>query len=123
VLFRSLLIAALLIFTTTTGAVVERTKEIGVMRAVGFRRAHIVKEMMLEVLAVSFVGGALGWAAGAAASWALMPYFSQTGRGFEVDPRLAALALFAALAVGALSSLYPTLRASRLDPAEAVRAV
>lgn len=118
-----LLIAALLIFTTTTGAVVERTKEIGVMRAVGFRRAHIVKEMMLEVLVVSLLGGALGWAAGAVASWALMPYFSQTGRGFEVDPGLAALALFAALAVGALSSLYPTLRASRLDPAEAVRHV
>jgi putative ABC transport system permease protein len=118
-----LLIGALMIFTTTAGAVVERTKEIGVMRAVGFRRAHIVKEMMLEVLAVSFLGGALGWAAGAAASWALVPYFSQTGRGFEVDPALAALALFAALAVGALSSLYPTLRASRLDPAEAVRHV
>jgi putative ABC transport system permease protein len=118
-----LLVGALLIFTTTTGAVVERTKEIGVMRAVGFRRAHIVKEMMLEVLAVSFAGGALGWAAGAAASWALMPYFSQTGRGFEPDPASAALALFAALAVGALSSLYPTLRASRLDPSEAVRHV
>ena len=118
-----LLIAALLIFTTTTGAVVERTKEIGVMRAVGFRRAHIVKEMMLEVLAVSLLGGALGWAAGAAASWALMPYFSQTGQAFEIDLSLAALALFAALAVGALSSLYPTLRASRLDPSEAVRHV
>lgn len=118
-----LIIAALLIFTTTTGAVVERTREIGVMRAVGFRRTHIVKEMMLEVLAVSFLGGALGWAAGALAAWALMPYFSQTGRGFEVDPALAALALCAALAVGALSSLYPTLRASRLDPAEAVRHV
>src|SRR5919205_944348 len=118
-----LVIAALLIFTTTTGAVVERTREIGVMRAVGFRRAHIVKEMMLEVLAVSLLGGALGWAAGAAASWALMPYFSQTGRGFTVDPSLAALAIFAALAVGALSSLYPTLRASRLDPSEAVRHV
>ena len=118
-----LIIAALLIFTTTTGAVVERTKEIGVMRAVGFRRTHIVKEMMLEVLAVSFTGGVLGWAAGAVASWALMPYFSQTGRGFEVDPSLAALALLAALAVGALSSLYPTLRASRLDPSEAVRHV
>jgi putative ABC transport system permease protein len=118
-----LVIAALLIFTTTAGAVVERTKEIGVMRAVGFRRAHIVKEMMLEVLAVSFLGGALGWAAGALASWALMPYFSQTGQGSHVDPALAGLALAAALAVGALSSLYPTLRASRLDPSEAVRHV
>src|SRR5688500_6607233 len=118
-----LLIGALMIFTTTTAAVTERTKEIGVMRAVGFRRAHIVKEMMLEVFAVSLLGGALGWAAGAAASLALMPYFSQTGAAFELDPALAAYALLAALAVGALSSLYPTLRASRLDPSEAVRQV
>ncbi len=118
-----LLIGALMIFTTMTGAVAERTKEIGVMRAVGFRRSHIVKEMMLEVTALSLAGGALGWAAGAAASGLLMPYFSQTGLGFEFDPRLAAYALLAALAVGALSSLYPTLRASRLDPSEAVRQV
>ena len=118
-----LLIGALMIFTTMTASVSERTKEIGVMRAVGFRRAHIVKEMMLEVFAVSFLGGALGWAAGAAASRLLMPYFSQTGGDFEIDPRLAAFALLAALAVGALSSLYPTLRASRLDPSEAVREV
>ena len=118
-----LLIGALMIFTTMTAAVSERTKEIGVMRAVGFRRAHIVKEMMLEVFAVSFLGGALGWAAGAGASRLLLPYFSQTGTDFEVDPRLAAFALLAALAVGALSSLYPTLRASRLDPSEAVRQV
>ena len=118
-----LLIGALMIFTTMTGAVAERTKEIGVMRAVGFRRAHIVKEMMLEVFAVSAAGGALGWAAGAAASRLLLPYFSQTGADFELDPSLAAYALLAALAVGALSSLYPTLRASRLDPSEAVRQV
>lgn len=118
-----LLIGALMIFTTMTGAVAERTKEIGVMRAVGFRRSHIVKEMMLEVAALSLAGGALGWAAGAAASGLLMPYFTQTGPGFEFDPALAAYALAAALAVGALSSLYPTLRASRLDPSEAVRHV
>lgn len=119
-----LLIGALMIFTTMTGAVVERTKEIGVMRAIGFRRAHIVKEMMLEVLVISLAGGVAGWAAGALATWALMPYFSQTGLlAFEADPKLAGLALLAALAVGAASSLYPTLRASRLDPSEAVRHV
>ncbi|HEX8723703.1 MAG TPA: FtsX-like permease family protein [Pyrinomonadaceae bacterium] len=118
-----LLVGALMIFTTMTGAVAERTKEIGVMRAIGFRRAHIVAEMMLEVLAVSAAGGVAGWAAGALASRLLMPYFSQTGAGPGLDPRLAGLALVAALAVGALSSLYPTLRASRLDPSEAVRHV
>lgn len=118
-----LLIGALMIFTTMTAAVVERTKEIGVLRAIGFRRAHIVKEMMLEVVVISSLGGALGWAVGAFVSWTLLPYFSQTGLRFEFDPVLAAAAVLAALALGALSSLYPTLRASRFDPAEAVRYV
>ena len=118
-----LLIAALMIFTTMMGAVVERTKEIGVMRAVGFRRSHIVKEMMLEVLAISAAGGLIGWLVGALASRALLPYFSQTGLEFELDPALAAYAVLAALAVGTLSSVYPTVRASRLDPSEAVRYV
>lgn len=118
-----LLIAALMIFTTMTGAVVERTKEIGVMRAVGFRRSHIIREMMLEVLAISVAGGLLGWLAGVLASRALLPYFSQSGLEFRVDPALAAYAVLAALAVGAVSSVYPTVRASRLDPSEAVRYV
>ncbi|HLM56647.1 MAG TPA: FtsX-like permease family protein [Pyrinomonadaceae bacterium] len=118
-----LLIGALLIFTTVTGSVVERTKEIGVMRAVGFRRSHIFRGLMLEVLAVSALGGLLGWAAGALAARLMLPYFSQTGIGFDADPRLAALSVLAALAVGAAASWYPTRRASRLDPAEAVRHV
>ena len=118
-----LLIAALMIFTTMTGAVVERTKEIGVMRAVGFRRGHIIRGLMLEVVVVSTAGGLLGWLAGAMASWALLPYFSQTGLEFRVEPALALYAVLAALTVGALSSIYPTVRASKLDPSEAVRYV
>ena len=118
-----LLIGALLIFTTVTGSVVERTKEIGVLRAIGFRRSHIFRGLMLEVLAVSAAGGLAGWAAGTAAARLLLPYFSQTGLGFGADPRLAAFSVLAALAVGAAASWYPTRRASRLDPAEAVRQV
>ena len=118
-----LLIGALMIFTTMMGAVVERTKEIGVMRAIGFRRSHIIKEMMLEVLAISVAGGLLGWLTGLLASRALLPYFSQAGVEFRVDPALAVYAVLAALAVGAVSSVYPTIRASRLDPSEAVRYV
>lgn len=118
-----LLIGALMIFTTMTGAVVERTKEIGVLRAIGFRRSHIVKGLMLEVVLLSTAGGLLGWAAGLLASRLLLPYFSQTGMGLAFDPKLAAFSVAAALAVGAASSIYPALRASRLDPSEAVRYV
>jgi putative ABC transport system permease protein len=118
-----LLIGALMIFTTMTGAVVERTKEIGVLRAIGFRRAHIIKGVMLEVLLLSTAGGLLGWAAGLLASRALLPYFSQTGMGLTVDPKLAVFSVMAALIIGVASSIYPALRASRLDPSEAVRYV
>ncbi|HYE13151.1 MAG TPA: FtsX-like permease family protein [Pyrinomonadaceae bacterium] len=118
-----LLIGGLMIFTTMTGAVVERTKEIGVLRAIGFRRAHIIRGLMLEVLLVSTAGGLLGWASGLLASRALLPYFSQTGLGLSVDPKLALFSVLAALAIGAASSVYPVLRASRLDPSEAVRYV
>ena len=118
-----LLIGALMIFTTMMGAVVERTKEIGVLRAIGFRRSHIIKGLMLEVLLLSTAGGLLGWAAGLLAGRALLPYFSQTGMELAVDPRLAGFSVLAALVIGAASSIYPALRASRLDPSEAVRYV
>ncbi len=116
-----LAIGALMIFTTMMGSVVERTKEIGVLRAIGFRKAHIIKELMIEVGVISVIGGVLGWAAGMLASWAALPYFAETERGFEFHPLLAIAAIVAGLAIGVASSLYPIIRASRLDPSEAVR--
>lgn len=118
-----LAIGALMIFTTMTGSVIERTKEIGVLRAIGFRRAHIIKGLMIEVAAISVMGGALGWAAGTVASWLALPYFAETRIAFELHPGLAVAAVAAGLLIGTLSSLYPIIRASRLDPSEAVRYV
>jgi putative ABC transport system permease protein len=114
-------IGALMIFTTMMGSVVERTKEIGVLRAIGFRKIHIVKGLVIEVALVSALGGLVGWAAGMLASWAALPYFAETAIRVEWRPELAFAAVVAALVIGIVSSVYPILRASRLDPSEAVR--
>ena len=118
-----LAIGALMIFTTMMGSVIERTKEIGVLRAIGFRRTHIIKGLMIEVAVISVLGGVLGWAAGMLASWFALPYFAETGVAFEFQPLLAIVAVAAGLIIGTVSSFYPIVRASRLDPSEAVRYV
>jgi putative ABC transport system permease protein len=118
-----LAIAALMIFTTMMGSVIERTKEIGVLRAIGFRKTHIIKGLMIEVAAISILGGLLGWGAGMLASFLALPYFAETGIAIEFQPQVAGLAILAGLLVGALSSIYPIIKASRLDPAESVRYV
>jgi putative ABC transport system permease protein len=118
-----LVIGGLMIFTTIMGSVVERTKEIGVMRAIGFRRSHIIRQLLLEVGLISVVGGIAGWGIGILASRLVLPYFSQTEVEIGLRPELALAAVAAALLVGALSSVYPVIRASRLDPSDAVRSL
>lgn len=118
-----LIIGGLMIFTTMMGSVIERTKEIGVLRAIGFRRKHIVTGLLIEVVAISVLGGFFGWASGIAASWVALPYFSDAGVARQLHPLLLALAVASALLVASLSSLYPAVRASRLDPSDAVRSV
>jgi putative ABC transport system permease protein len=118
-----LAIGALMIFTTMMGSVIERTKEIGVLRAIGFRRSHIIKGLMIEVAAVSLLGGLLGWGGGLLASWIALPYFAEARISFEFKPALAIVAIAAGLIIGTISSFYPIVRASRLDPSEAVRSV
>lgn len=116
-----LVIGALMIFTTMMSSVVERTKEIGVLRAIGYRRSHIMKSLVIEVLAISALGGFFGWASGVAMGWAVLPYFTETVLPRQLRPDLLLLAVLSAMAVGAASSVYPALRASHLDPSEAVR--
>lgn len=118
-----LAIGALMIFTTMMGSVIERTKEIGVLRAIGFRRTHIIKGLMIEVAVISLLGGLLGWGAGLLASWVALPYFAETRVVFAFQPFLAMAAIIAGLVIGTISSFYPIVRASRLDPSEAVRYV
>lgn len=116
-----LAIGALMIFTTMMSSVLERTREIGVLRAIGFRRLHIVKGLVIEIALVSAAGGMLGYLAGIATSWAALPFFTEGGAQLKTTPQTMVFSLLAALVIGLVSSVYPAFRASRLDPSEAVR--
>lgn len=116
-----LAIGALMVFTTMMSAVVERTKEIGVLRAIGFRRTHIIKGLMIEVVIISASGGVVGWLAGLLGGWVALPYFTEAGTQIELRVSLAVFAIAVAMVTGIISSIYPVMRASRLDPSEAVR--
>lgn len=118
-----LLIGGLMVFTTMMGSVVERTKEIGVLRAIGLRKRQIINELMIEVVVISTAGGLLGWTAGMLISWLILPYFSQSGLKLDFDPKIALGAIGVAILIGTVSTLYPAIRASRFDPSEAVRYV
>jgi putative ABC transport system permease protein len=117
-------IEALVVFVTMMGSVNARTREIGIFRALGFRRSHVTLLVLMEAAAASVVAGVLGYLVGMAASYVLLPLFAE-GLGVTVSwaPPLAAGAVLLAVLIGSLGSLYPALHASRLDPTVALRAI
>ncbi len=118
-----LVIGGLVVLTTMLGAVTERRREIGVFRAIGFRRTHIMRVILAEAALVSLLGGFLGWLIGMSTATLLAPGVAQVNIAVQWDPWLALAAVSLALVVGLLSSLYPAIHAAQLDPTTALRAL
>jgi len=118
-----ILIGALVVFVTMMGSVNERTREIGIFRALGFRRGHVVGLILMEAVAVSLVAGLLGFFSGMGATRLVLPLLSDGHPHLNWDPILAGGSLMLAVGVGAVASFYPALHASRMDPTEAFRAL
>lgn len=116
-----LLVAALMVMTTMLSSVGERTREIGIFRAIGFRKAHIVRIIFLEAGLVSFLGGLLGYLSGSAVARLAGPYLAQLQGTVALRTDLILPAVLLSMALAVVSSIYPALKAARLDPAEALR--
>jgi len=116
-------IEALVVFVTMMGSVNERTREIGIFRALGFRRLHVTGLILIEATVASLLAGVLGYLAGMGVSYAVLPLLAGDGVSVTWAPSLAGGAVGLAVVIGAVASLYPALRASRMDPTVALRAL
>jgi putative ABC transport system permease protein len=117
-------IGSLIVFVTMMGSVNERTVEIGIFRAIGFRKSHIMRIILLEAALVSLLAGFLGYAAGMGGAKLALPFMAESKNAHLIwDSTVAAGSIGLALTLGLLASLYPALHASKMDPTEALRAL
>lgn len=115
---------SLMALVTMMASVRERTAEIGIFQAIGFRRSHVIHIVLLEAGVLSALAGVLGYLMGLGATKVALPFFVDSqGVAVSFNPILAAAALGLALAMGLAASAYPALSAARLDPSEALRAL
>ncbi len=135
--------AAVMVFITALGvlntmlmSVLERTAEIGVMRAMGLRRAQVIQLFVLEALGISAVGGVLGAVLGGLGGWWLQVRGVNLGSIVDklpatipmnstvyghVTPDILASAVLLGLATAVVGGVLPAFRASRIEPIEAMR--
>lgn len=114
----SLVVGGIGIMNVMLVSVTERTREIGVRLAVGAQSGDIVRQFLLEAVLISAAGGVLGTAVGILS----VPLAASLNRGVALlDLTSIPLAFGVALLTGLVFGLYPAVRASRLDPIEALR--
>jgi putative ABC transport system permease protein len=99
-------------------SVTERTREIGLRMAVGARQRDVLRQFLFEATGLSVIGGAVGVLAGMGAAYAI----AQGAKWpLLIEPRSIVLAVAFSGLVGLFFGWYPALRASRLDPIQALR--
>lgn len=114
----TLLGAAIGLMNIMLVSVTERTREIGVRKALGATRRNVLLQFLIEAVVICQIGGLLGIALGVAAGNAVVLF---TGGEFIVPWMWIGLALIVCTVVGLLSGLYPAMRAAALDPIESLR--
>jgi putative ABC transport system permease protein len=114
----SLLVGGIGIMNIMLASVTERTREIGIRRAIGARRRQIIGQFLIETLVLSTAGGLIGSGLGV-----LLPQIVEWSYGMPVstEPWMLGLSVGISMFVGIVFGLYPAVRAANLDPIQALR--
>jgi putative ABC transport system permease protein len=112
---------------TMNGAVANRSKEIGTLRALGFSKLAVLTSFVIEAIFLAVLGGAVGLVFVMLLSLVSFPVmnfqtFSEVVIGFEATPEVIVSSLVFSVIMGLLGGLFPAIRASRISPVEAMRA-
>ncbi|MBS4021166.1 MAG: ABC transporter permease [Dethiobacter sp.] len=114
------LTAALIVLVTMLASIRERTREIGIMRSLGFRRRHILEVILTEVALIGLAGGAGGYIAGSYMSLKLAPFLLDLTLKSAFNPALAYFSVLGALTLTLAAGAYPAYKASSIDPITAL---
>jgi putative ABC transport system permease protein len=114
----SLLVGGIGIMNIMLASILERTREIGLRRAVGARQSDVVRQFVVEAVMISFVGGSFGIVFGFVMS-RLIAWLA--GWSTIVTATSILLAFLVSITVGLVFGIYPAVKAARLDPVEAIR--
>ena len=114
----SLLVGGIGIMNIMLASVTERTREIGIRRAIGARRSQIIQQFLIETTVLTAVGGLIGVAFGVAVPQIIEFYAEMPTR---IMPWMLILSVGISLLVGVVFGLYPAVRAANLDPIQALR--
>ena len=111
----------LIIISTVMSAVAQRTGEIGILRAIGFKKIHIASIIMMETVIISIMGGIIGYLLGMAVATFAAPVIASMEVVLQWQPKLILQAMALAILMGTISGIWPAIKASRQDPALALR--
>jgi putative ABC transport system permease protein len=114
----SLLVGGIGIMNIMLATVLERTREIGIRRAIGARQADIIRQFLTEAVLISILGGLIGIAFGFSLSWIIA---AAAGWSTVVTTASIAVAFSVSVGIGLLFGIYPAMQAAKLDPIEAIR--
>lgn len=114
----SLLVGGIGIMNIMLVAVTERTREIGIRKAIGAKKRDIFLQFVFESILITMTGAVIGIMVGTLAAWAIMAFLKLTA---IIAWSAAYLACLVAFLVGTFFGVYPAMRAARLDPVEALR--